>query len=43
MGQEPEPDLTRIPDENDFVSLARELNRLNVAYIVIGGFAFLNN
>ena len=32
-------DLGRIPDENDLVSLARELNRLGVAYVVIGGFA----
>ena len=34
-----ESNLTRIPDENDLVSLARELNRLGVAYVVIGGFA----
>lgn len=39
MGSEPEADLTRIPDENDLVSLARELNRLGVAYVVVGGFA----
>jgi hypothetical protein len=31
--------LTRVPDENDLVKLARELNRLGVAYVVIGGFA----
>src|ERR1700690_1151665 len=34
-----EPELTRIPNENDLVSLARELNRLGVSYVVIGGFA----
>lgn len=34
-----EPELTRVPNENDLVSLARELNRLGVAYVVIGGFA----
>jgi hypothetical protein len=34
-----EPELTRIPNENDLVSLARELNRLEVSYVVIGGFA----
>ena len=39
MGSEPEADLTRVPDENDLVSLARELNRLGVAYVVVGGFA----
>lgn len=39
MDGEPEPGLTRVPDENDLVKLARELNRLGVAYVVIGGFA----
>ena len=39
MDREPEPGLTRIPGENDLVKLARELNRLGVAYVVIGGFA----
>ena len=39
MDREPEPGLTRVPDENDLVKLARELNRLGVAYVVIGGFA----
>lgn len=39
MDREPEKGLTRVPDENDLVKLARELNRLGVAYAVIGGFA----
>jgi hypothetical protein len=39
MGESPEEELTRIPDENDLVRLARELNRLGVAYVVVGGFA----
>jgi hypothetical protein len=39
MGEMPEEELTRIPDENDLVRLARELNRLGVAYVVVGGFA----
>jgi len=39
MGGEPEPELTRIPDGADLVKLARELNRLRAAYVVIGGFA----
>jgi len=34
-----EQELTRIPNENDLVSLARELNRIGVSYVVIGGFA----
>jgi hypothetical protein len=34
-----ESELTRIPDGNDLASLARELNRLGAAYVVIGGFA----
>ena len=36
---EPERDVTRVPTDADLVSLARELNRLGVAYVVIGGFA----
>lgn len=39
MDRESEKGLTRVPDENDLVRLARELNRLKVAYVVIGGFA----
>jgi hypothetical protein len=31
--------LTRPPDEQDLVRLARELNRLGVRYIVIDGLA----
>jgi hypothetical protein len=36
---EPEREVTRVPTDADLVSLARELNRLGVAYVVIGGFA----
>lgn len=36
---EPEREVTRVPTGADLVSLARELNRLGVAYIVVGGFA----
>jgi hypothetical protein len=41
MDREPEPEreVTRTPAEADLVSLARELNRLGVAYLVVGGFA----
>jgi len=39
MDQESEGALTRVPNEHDLVSLARELNRLGVAYVVVGGFA----
>lgn len=39
MDREPDHGLTRVPDEDDLVRLARELNRLGVAYVVIGGFA----
>lgn len=41
MDGEPEPDreVTRVPTDADLVSLARELNRLGVAYVVVGGFA----
>jgi hypothetical protein len=35
----PQREVTRVPTGADLVSLARELNRLRVAYIVIGGFA----
>ena len=36
---EPEREITRVPTDADLVSLARELNRLGVAYVVVGGFA----
>ena len=36
---EPSGEVTRVPNEADIVSLARELNRLGVAYVVVGGFA----
>lgn len=36
---EPEREVTRVPTDADLVSLARELNRLGVVYVVIGGFA----
>jgi len=36
---EESPALTRPPDEDDLVNLARELNRLGVRYVVIGGLA----
>lgn len=41
MDGEPEPsrEVTRVPSDADLVSLARELNRLGVAYVVVGGFA----
>lgn len=39
MDRKPDQELTRVPDENDLVKLARELNRLGVSYVVIGGFA----
>jgi hypothetical protein len=39
MDQPADSGLTRVPDENDLVRLAREFNRLGVAYVVIGGFA----
>ena len=32
-------EVTRVPSDADLVSLARELNRLGVAYVVVGGFA----
>lgn len=41
MDREPESEreVTRVPTDADLVSLARELNRLGVAYMVVGGFA----
>ena len=36
---EPEREVTRVPTDADLVSLARELNRHGVAYVVICGFA----
>jgi hypothetical protein len=39
MDESQNQELTRTPDGNDLVSLARELNRLGVAYVVVGGFA----
>ena len=41
MDEEPEPprEVTRVPNDADLVALARELNRLGVAYVVVGGFA----
>ena len=38
-GEPPPQGLTRVPDGADLVALARELNRLGVGYVVIGGFA----
>lgn len=39
MGEESPQELTRPPDERDLVALARELNRLEARYVVIGGVA----
>jgi hypothetical protein len=36
---DPQGEVTRVPTGADLVSLARELNRLGVAYVVVGGFA----
>jgi hypothetical protein len=36
---ESEREVTRVPTDADLVLLARELNRLGVAYVVVGGFA----
>jgi hypothetical protein len=36
---EPPNELTRVPVDADLVTLARELNRLGVRYVVVGGFA----
>jgi hypothetical protein len=38
---ESEREVTRVPTEADLVSLARELNRLGVAYVVIGGLPLI--
>jgi hypothetical protein len=37
--EEPPNELTRPPDDQDLASLARELNRLEARYLVIGGIA----
>jgi hypothetical protein len=41
MDEQPDPhqEVTRVPSDADLVSLARELNRQGVAYVVVGGFA----
>jgi hypothetical protein len=39
MDLEQSSNVTHPPDEDDLVRLARELNRLGVRYVVIGGFA----
>lgn len=39
MDEQENQELTRTPDGHDLVTLARELNRLGVAYVVVGGFA----
>jgi hypothetical protein len=41
MDKQPDPhqEVTRVPSDADLVSLARELNRQGVAYVVVGGFA----
>ena len=39
MEGEAESNLTRVPTQGDLVKLAREFNRLGVAYVVVGGFA----
>lgn len=41
MDGEPDPsrEVTRVPTDADLISLARELNRLGVAYVVVDGFA----
>ena len=36
---EPEREITRVPIDANLVSLARELNHLGVASVVVGGFA----
>ena len=38
-GEQTDPGLTRPPGDLDLVALARELNRLGVAYVVVGGMA----
>lgn len=32
-------EVTRVPTQTDLVKIAREFNRLGVAYVVVGGFA----
>lgn len=39
MDGSPEDEVTRPPEERDLIVLARELNRLGVRYVVIGGLA----
>ena len=39
MDHEAEGGLTRAPNQSDLIKIARELNRLGVAYVVVGGFA----
>jgi hypothetical protein len=39
VAEEPPSELTRPPDDRDLVLLARELNRLQARYVVIGGVA----
>ncbi len=39
MEDEPDREITRVPDETDLARLAGELNRLGAAYVVVGGFA----
>jgi hypothetical protein len=39
MAEDPSSDLTRPPDDHDLAMLARELNRVEARYIVIGGIA----
>jgi hypothetical protein len=39
MDEQENQALTRTPEGHDLVTLARELNRLGVAYVVVGGFA----
>jgi hypothetical protein len=39
MDEEMSGELTRPPDEHDLITLARELNRLEARYVVIGGIA----
>jgi hypothetical protein len=39
MESEDASNLTRVPTQADLVKIAREFNRLGVAYVVVGGFA----
>ncbi len=39
MDGSPDDEVTRPPEERDVVALARELNRLGVRYVVVGGLA----